>query len=245
MGPPELNEDLHARILEYATEPKACVSCKPWKHFLYDSLKLDTYIRFHQRLKDQDELTYCYNVVRPLGEDFEESVGFNFQFFRDGTYRLAWTRTFDAWSSQGEQHYGTWKLKNEHVCCETHEPQEEAGETEMRYAPAGYKFSVPVDDILNAQGGYFQAEDGAKEADWELPARTGKASDGQNTVIQGNWEPVPAVQQEAVQRPVRPDSRYVEIDGVIHGVSGDIVANWPEDDWPRLMRCRLLFGIRG
>ena len=26
---------------------------------------------------------------------------------------------------------------------------------------------------------------------------------------------------------------------------GDIVANWPEDDWPRLMRCRLLFGIRG
>ena len=27
-----------------------------------------------------------------------------------------------------------------------------AGETEMRYAPAGYKFSVPVDDILNAQG---------------------------------------------------------------------------------------------
>ena len=47
-----------------------------------------------------------YNVVRPLGEDFEaqtpesgtashsqslcfwqENVGFNFQFFRDGTYR--------------------------------------------------------------------------------------------------------------------------------------------------------------
>eukprot|EP00439_Symbiodinium_sp_Y106_P038681 s2214_g4.t1 len=79
---------------------KACVSCKPWKHFLYDSLKLDTYIRFHQRLKDQDALTYCYNVVRPLGEDFEESVGFNFQFFRDGTYRLAWTRTFDAWPAR-------------------------------------------------------------------------------------------------------------------------------------------------
>eukprot|EP00439_Symbiodinium_sp_Y106_P044670 s2214_g5.t1 len=61
------------------------------------------------------------------------------------------------------------------------------------------------------------------------------------SVRAGNWEPVPAVQQEAVQRPVRPDSRYVEIDGVIHEVSGDIVANWPEDDWPRLMRCRLLF----
>ena len=27
--------------------------------------------------------------------------------------------------------------------------------------------------------------------------------------------------------------------------AGDIVANWPEDQWPRLMRCRLRFGIRG
>ena len=27
--------------------------------------------------------------------------------------------------------------------------------------------------------------------------------------------------------------------------SGDIVANWPEEQWPRLMRCRLRFGING
>ena len=27
-----------------------------------------------------------------------------------------------------------------------------------------------------AKGGYFQAEDGSKAADWELPARTGKLS---------------------------------------------------------------------
>ena len=134
------------------TEPTACVSCKPWKHFLYDNLKLDSCIRFKQCLNDKDPLAYCYSAVRPLGEDFEESVGFNFQFFRDGSYRLAWTRTYDAWSSQGEQHYGKWRLKMGQVCCETLEPQEEASETQMRYAPAGYKFAVPVEDILSAEG---------------------------------------------------------------------------------------------
>ncbi|CAE7204655.1 unnamed protein product [Symbiodinium natans] len=155
-----------------------------------------------------------------------------------GACRLAWTRTYDAWSSQGEQHYGRWSLEGERVCCETLEPREEASETEMRYAPAGYKFAVPIDDILSAQGGYFQAKDGSKAADWELPARTGKLDEGM-------WEPVQATEPEAVHRPARADARYVEIDGVVHEVAGDIVANWPEDQWPRLMRCRLRFGIRG
>jgi hypothetical protein len=34
--------------------------------------------------------------------------------------------------------------------------------------------------------------------------------------------------------------------GKRHGPkTGDIVANWPEEQWPRLMRCRLRFGING
>ncbi|CAE7636289.1 unnamed protein product, partial [Symbiodinium sp. KB8] len=245
MGLPPLDEELQGKILEYVTEPTACVSCKPWKHFLYDNLKLDSCIRFKQCLNDKDPLAYCYSAVRPLGEDFEESVGFNFQFFRDGSYRLAWTRTYDAWSSQGEQHYGKWRLKMGQVCCETLEPQEEASETQMRYAPAGYKFAVPVEDILSAEGGYFQARDGSRAADWELPARTGKLDDGQSIWTAGMWEPVEATEREAHYRPVRADARFVDIDGEIHEVSGDIVANWPEDQWPRLMRCRLRFGIQG
>ena len=31
-------------------------------------------------------------------------------------------------------------------------PTLQAQETEMRYAPAGYKFAVPIEDILSAQG---------------------------------------------------------------------------------------------
>ncbi|CAE7342588.1 unnamed protein product [Symbiodinium pilosum] len=127
---PSLDEDIDFfRVKGYVTEPKACLSCKPWKNYLYDALKLEA-----------------------GSMNKQESVGFNFQFFRNGTYRLAWTRTYDAWSSQGEQHYGKWHTVMDHVCCETLEPPVEAQETEMRYAPAGYKFAVPIEDILSAQG---------------------------------------------------------------------------------------------
>lgn len=44
----------------------------------------------------------------------------------------------------------------------------------MRYAPAGYKFAIPLSDILNAKGGYLQAKDGSKEADWEPQVRIGR-----------------------------------------------------------------------
>lgn len=64
-----------------------------------------------------------------------------------GSYKLAWTRTYDAWSSQGEQHIGKWTIDLDQIHCETLEP-ESSSETEMRYAPAGYKFAIPLKDIL-------------------------------------------------------------------------------------------------
>ena len=54
----------------------------------------------------------------------------------------------------------------------------EAEESEMRYAPAGYKFAIPLTDILNAKGGYLQAKDGSKEADWEPQVRIGRKGSG-------------------------------------------------------------------
>ena len=116
----------------------------------------------------------------------------------------------------------------------------------MRYAPPGYRFNVPVNDILKANGAYFQAPLGSLAASWELPARTGKQEDTGN-VVPGMWQGevvVPAA-AETFQVPVRADARFVEIDGEMHEVSGDIVANWPEDDWARIMKVRLRFGING
>ncbi|CAK9067932.1 unnamed protein product [Durusdinium trenchii] len=186
---PHLDDRLVANILSYVTEIKASSSCQTWKEHLYDALKLEPQVCFMRRILEEKSVSFCYNAVRPLGEDFEESVGYNFSFFAGGIYRLAWTRTYDAWSSQGEQHYGSWKIHLGHVYCETLEPTEEAGESEMRYAPAGYKFALPIHDILSAKGGYFQAKDGSKAAAWELPARTGKV-ESESIFTEGMWEPV-------------------------------------------------------
>jgi len=37
-----------------------------------------------QRVRQQGSVLFCYNAVRPLGEDFEESVGYNFTFLEGG-----------------------------------------------------------------------------------------------------------------------------------------------------------------
>lgn len=201
----------------------------------------------HIRLQKAGKVTFYYNAVRPLGEDFEESVGYNFDFAPDGTYRMQWTRTFDAWSSQSEQHFGRWCLVLDHVCCETLSPKDAASDREVRYAPPGHTFKLPLHEILDANGSYYQAPPGSPAARWELPARTGKHEDESSPVFAGMWQAVevaPAA-AEVPRTPFRPDARFVEIDGEMHEVSGDIVANWPEQDWVRLMRCRLRFGISG
>jgi len=246
-----MDDDLQAKILAFVTEPKASVSCQTWKNYLYESCKLAHRISFNQLLA-QGPVTFSYNALRPLGEDFEESVTYDFTFAPDGTYKMQWTRTFDAWSSQSEQHVGGWRIFNDQIECETLEPNREVGEREVRIAPAGYKFSVAIDDILIAEGKYFQEITGAPAKAWEITARTGKLEESSKT---GVWQPVEGYVATQPREAVAPrdgyvpranaDARFVEIDGDFHEVSGDIVANWPEEDWARLMKCRMRFGING
>jgi len=193
-----------------------------------------------------------FQAVRPLGEDFEESVCYNFVFLAGGEYTMQWNRTFDAWSSQSEQHYGRWTLFKGQVLCETLSFQD-IGDREVRYAPAGYKFELPIVDILySGEDGvhYFQAADGSPPKDWELPARTGKEQSSSSSVwTKGMWQshqataPCPPTVPYRTQ--VRSNARFVDIDGEMHEVAGDIVTNWPEHEWGRLMRCRLRWGING
>jgi len=39
------------------------------------------------------------------------------------------------------------------------------------------------------------------------------------------------------------DARFVEVDGDVVEVSADIRKNYPEEQWAKLMRCRLRFGL--
>lgn len=241
-----LDDDIHNRILAYVTEHKASVSCQAWKEYLYDSLELTRRIRFMQKLNEKGAMAYSYHAVRPLGEDFEESVAYNFDFTPEGTYEMQWTRTFDAWSSQSEQHYGRWAIDSGSIVCETLEPRRLGGQNEVRYAPPGYKFAIDIDDILTAGGKYYQEATGAPPKPWEMSARTGKL-DTNHVWTEGMWQTEDTTGDTGTtwHAPVRPDARFVEIDGEMHEVSGDIVDNFPEHDWARLMRCRLRFGISG
>jgi hypothetical protein len=238
---PDLDDELQAKILTYVTEPRASRCCKYWKDALYKTLHLKDHASFNRQLFEEGKVVFCYNAVRPLGVDFEESVGYNFMFAPDRTYRMQWTRTFDAWSSQSEQQFGKWNVLLDEIACETLEPLEQAGDREVRYAPAGYKFRIPVKDILVAEGRYYTVPDGSPAETWEMPARNGKYEAA--TSVNCSWSRVEEV--TAPPPPVRLDARFVEVDGDMVEVSGDIVENWPEHDWERLMRCRLRFGIIG
>jgi hypothetical protein len=241
-----MDDDLQNKILAYVTEPKACVCCRAWKDVLYNSLHLKLRIRFKQDVAEGSTI-FSYNAVRPLGEDFEESVSYNFEFYAEGTYKMQWTRTFDAWTSQSEQHFGKWSVDKQSILCETLEPNRVVSEKEVRFAPPGYEFSIDIEDILGSQGIYFQEKVGAPAKPWESIARAGKPSDTSAVWTPGMWQPEDTSPQsnEPLRAPLRADARFVEIDGEMHEVSGDIVASRPEHEWAQLMRCRLRFGING
>jgi hypothetical protein len=244
-----MDDDVHAKILAYVNEHKACLSCQNWKNYLYSSLHLPLRMRFNQKLAE-GPVVYSYNAVRPLGEDFEESVNYNFLFAPGGTYTMQWARTFDAWSSQSEQHFGCWRFVEDKIHCETLEPTREVSDREVRFAPPGYRFSVPIEDILDALGRYFQDTVGAAPKSWEIAARLGKPEEQAPETVAKDWQSIQAEQPSNEPRRVpqssgNEDARFVEIDGELYEVSGDIVKNRPEAEWAQLMRCRIRFGING
>ncbi|CAK0883427.1 unnamed protein product [Prorocentrum cordatum] len=239
-----MDEELHLKVLSYVAEPKASLSCKSWREFLCRTLHLGLRSGFYRTLAAGGKVVFCYNAVRPLAEDFEESVSYNFVFEPGGFYRMQWTRTFDAWSSQSEQQHGRWQVILDSLLCETLEPKREVRENEVRFAPPGYRFRIPIDDVLQAAGTYYTTPLGSPAAEWELPARTGK-EDRDFCTVRSAWETPQVEDAPSVHVPFREGARFVEIDGEMHEVSGDIVSNWPEDEWPRLMKCRLRWGING
>merc|ERR1719296_509646 len=109
---------------------------------------------------------------------------------------MQWTRVWDAWSSQSEQHVGQWRVDGGTgaLCCETTAPDEKQVnvDREVRFAEPGYKFSVPIQDILMTNGRHYTAPLGSPAASWELTARTGKTGEDENRSVrvEGLWQPV-------------------------------------------------------
>jgi len=225
------------RILSYNIDPCARLCCRSWDKYVSTSLELQYRIRFHKGVREQGPLSYHHCGVRTMGEDFQECVAYQFEFFASGVFTTDWNRSFGQWSAANERQVGTWKVDGDQVKCETTVGPAQVDGC-VQFAPAGRKFSLPVDAVLARTS---QSDDKAPK--WEYAVR---------------GVPVPDVQMESVapvsdvsgdgngalwQAMANDNARFVDIDGELHEVSADIAQTYPEAEWVKLMRCRVRFGL--
>lgn len=165
-----------------------------------------------------------------MGSDFEECVAYQFEFSASGTYDAQWNRSFGQWSAANERQVGRWEVVGDMLRCKTHAGPS-AADGVVQYAPAGRVFELPIASVL---AGNSQSDD--TPPPWEYGVR---------------GAPVPLVtmksEKDNADGPVAPprasDAHFVFVDGELHEVSADIVDNYAECEWQRLMSCRIRFGL--
>jgi hypothetical protein len=166
----------------------------------------------------------------------EECLSFTFSFRADGLYSLQWFR--EGLTVDNEQQHGKWKVVADKIWCETLPPPQEVDERLLRYANAGRTFELPVEDVLS------KTTTGNDLCGWEMSAR-GLTSRSVVDECPSDLPdaPISASMPYTVDLAEASDHAHlVEIDGELHEVCRDIVQNWPENEWGRLMQCRLRFG---
>lgn len=226
----QLDDAALDRILLYNLNPKARLCCQTWNAKVLSSLQLEHRIAFRKALA-QGALSYHHCGVRSMGCDFEECVAYQFNFSHDGTFKAQWNRSFGQWSAANERQSGRWSVIGDLLECVTTQGPEVADGCVL-YAPAGRVFRLPVATVLSGN----TSADNATPA-WEYQVRGTPAPETEvkfETAVQQDDNPI-------VQ--LHPNARFVEIDGELHEVSGDIVDNYPDSEWERLMRCRIRFGL--
>eukprot|EP00747_Dinoflagellata_sp_TGD_P168144 gnl/TRDRNA2_/TRDRNA2_193855_c0_seq1.p1 gnl/TRDRNA2_/TRDRNA2_193855_c0~~gnl/TRDRNA2_/TRDRNA2_193855_c0_seq1.p1 ORF type:complete len:245 (+),score=51.03 gnl/TRDRNA2_/TRDRNA2_193855_c0_seq1:51-785(+) len=242
----ELDESALARVLSFSNELQGRSCCRWWAEYLFKSMQLEHRLRFHKLVRQKGHFSYHHSAVRSYGEDFEECVAYQFEFYANGDYSLQWNCSFGQWSAANERQVGRWTVTDDKLRLESM-PGPEIGETEVRFAPAGRISELPVDVACSGN----RQSDGESAPAWEYEVR-GKPKPADEAKENANrpWSSTEAVQQH-VQRDPRgvltqdDDARFVEIDGEFYEVSGDIRNQYPEADWKRLMGFRIRFGLQG
>lgn len=235
----QLDDVCLLRVLQFVNQPSARLCCRHWADYLFDSLQLEPLIRFKRAVSAASGgcLSYHHSTVHDLG-GMEECVSFAFSFSADQHYTLHWFR--EGLTADNEQQYGGWHVVGGEVACTTLPPLEEVDDRCLRFAEPGRIFVVPVNDILQGVTNSDQ-----KLFGWENSARGLLRQSNFSTLS----ESVPLDAEVSLQelqsraaQPLRANARYIEIDEEMHEVHQDIIENWPESDWRRLMQCRLRFG---
>jgi len=232
-----------SRLLVFVNEPRARLCCSAWAKHLYETLELEHRIRFHKLVRNRGHVLYHHSGVRKMGDDFEECVAYQFEIDANGHYDLAWNRSFGQWSAANERQVGRWRVRGSQLeCTSTKGPEVQDGC--VRFGAAGRVFELPLDDIMVGQ-----TDGSAQPLPWEFLVRGTPVPKALSLHRLGEVaSPVAlASEQRAANGPTggrpRADTRYIEVDGEMHEMSADILANYPESDWKRLMTCRIRFGL--
>uniref|UniRef100_A0A7S1B1U8 Uncharacterized protein n=1 Tax=Noctiluca scintillans TaxID=2966 RepID=A0A7S1B1U8_NOCSC len=235
----QLDEATLARVLPFIQDVQCRLCCREWSNHIFVSLQLVNRMRFHKHVRENGVVSYYHGGVRSFGEDFEECVAYSFEFFESGTYHLQWTRGFGQWSAANERQIGVWWVQGSNVCCKSRDGPEVADGC-VRYAPAGRVFELDVDGVLSGN----TVADGTALV-WEFHIRGSPVPCFHDATNERSPDLDHHVRSIPAPLSLRSDARFVEIDGDVLEVSGDIKANYPESDWQRLMRCRARFGLLG
>lgn len=249
-----LDDACLARILLFVNEPRGRLCCKEWESHLEKSLKLKGRSHFMRSVRTAGKLPYHHSAVRNLG-GMEECITYQFCFYADGQYSLHWFR--EGLTADNEQQVGHWHVELDALACRTLPGPAEIDDKQLRYAPPGRIFQVPLSAVLAGQ-----TVSDSTPARWEYAARGRRAPLAfgaveqkesrqttrvdqldENTIFVEIGGQVPQDHRQSTRvGQIDESARFVDIDGQVHQVSRDIMENWPEDDWHRLMRCRLRWG---
>mmetsp|Transcript_2089 Transcript_2089/g.3533 ORF Transcript_2089/g.3533 Transcript_2089/m.3533 type:complete len:259 (-) Transcript_2089:36-812(-) len=245
----QLDEAVLERLVGFIAEPRARACCHGWASALWETLKLEYLILVRRHIHRHGMLSYHHSAVRSLGDDFDESVAYQFAFKSDGTYEVSWNRSFGQWSAANERQVGLWRVVGDVFACESIKGPE-VPEGHVKYAPAGRSFEMPVVDALSGSA----AKTGTAPDTWEYGVRGAPVPEviPQSASCADMYEaqshlsgPSSQLEPTMAGRIVSDNARYVEVDGELHEVAADIRDLYPEEDWQRLMTCRVRFGIMG
>eukprot|EP00927_Polykrikos_kofoidii_P021412 TRINITY_DN20255_c0_g1_i1.p1 TRINITY_DN20255_c0_g1~~TRINITY_DN20255_c0_g1_i1.p1 ORF type:complete len:258 (-),score=41.46 TRINITY_DN20255_c0_g1_i1:40-780(-) len=235
----ELDGAAQEQVLSFVNEARARTCCRAWDKFIVDSLNLSHAMEFGKLLTARSgKVRYHHSAVRTLGQDFEECVAYQFEFTASKMYSLQWNRSFGQWSAANEKQIGKWRVVGNVLRCESVTgPEVEDGC--VRFAPAGRVFELPVSVVVS---GNTLVDEVAPLWEYEVrgvpPPPVAITTPAREDTVATN-----SIDRLGMMR--REDSRYVEIDGEVHEVAGDIQRNYPESEWGRLMSCRARFGLLG
>eukprot|EP00928_Gymnodinium_smaydae_P065851 TRINITY_DN48943_c0_g1_i1.p1 TRINITY_DN48943_c0_g1~~TRINITY_DN48943_c0_g1_i1.p1 ORF type:complete len:251 (+),score=18.28 TRINITY_DN48943_c0_g1_i1:48-800(+) len=243
----ELNEATLARVLSFVSAPEGRLCCKAWNTYLVASLQLKLPIDFCRMVfASAHGLDYTYEASNADGTDFEESRTYSFCFFANRHYRLSWSRISAFWNLSGDES-GTWTVKGESIFLTALDVRVDVRSAQcQRIAP----LHLPLRDVIRGRvvgGGAFTTwEEVLHQVDQQFStvAATDIASQLDNPdVIYQEPDGADAIPTRSHATNQVQDRHFVEVDGDLYEVSTDIVQNWPESEWERVMRTRVRFGI--